>query len=47
MAIKDREKEILHLLEKKYSVSVKDLAKSLYISESTIRRDLIELEKNI
>lgn len=45
MAIKDREKEILHLLEKKYSVSVKDLAKSLYISESTIRRDLIELEK--
>lgn len=45
MAIKDREREILHLLEKKYSVSVKDLAKSLYISESTIRRDLIELEK--
>ena len=45
MAIKDREKEILHLLEKKYSISVKDLAKSLYISESTIRRDLINLEK--
>ena len=45
MAIKDREREILQLLEKKYSISVKDLAKSLYISESTIRRDLISLEK--
>ena len=45
MAIKDREKEILQLLEKKYSISVKELAKSLYISESTIRRDLISLEK--
>ena len=41
----EREKEILKILEKKYNVSVKELADALYASEPTIRRDLISLEK--
>ena len=40
----EREKEILKILEKKYTVSVKELADTLYASEPTIRRDLIRLE---
>ena len=42
----EREKEILKILEKKYNVSVKELADALYASEPTIRRDLISLEKS-
>ena len=45
MAYADREKEILKLLENNYSIGVKELAKQLYASEPTIRRDLIKLEK--
>lgn len=33
----EREKEILKILEKKYNVSVKELADALYASEPTIR----------
>lgn len=40
----EREKEILKILEKKYNVSVKELADALYASEPTIRRDLISLQ---
>ena len=40
----EREKEILKILEKKYNVSVKELADTLYASEPTIRRDLNSLE---
>ena len=41
----DREKEILKILDKKYNVSVKELAETLFASEPTIRRDLIKLEE--
>lgn len=36
---------ILNLIEKRGSVKVADLAKELSVSEMTIRRDLVELEK--
>lgn len=42
---KDREKIILEILLKKKKVSVKELASLIYISEPSIRRDLISLEK--
>lgn len=42
---KDREKIILEILLKKKKVSVKELASLLYISEPSVRRDLISLEK--
>ena len=42
---KDREKEILEILLKQKSVTVKQLADSLFISEPSIRRDLASLEK--
>lgn len=45
MANNEREKEILNILRKKYSVKVKELADMLYASEATIRRDIIKLEK--
>ena len=45
MANNEREKEILNILRKKYSVKVKELADMLYASEATIRRDIIILEK--
>ncbi len=45
MAYSDREKEILKILEKKYSVSIKELAEALFASEPTIRRDLTKLEE--
>lgn len=41
----DRQKAILELLIKQRRVLVHDLAKSLYCSEPSIRRDLAELEK--
>lgn len=40
-----RHKEILQLLEKQGAVSIRELTKTLYASEATIRRDLAELEK--
>lgn len=40
-----RHKEILQLLESQGAVSIKELTKTLYASEATIRRDLAELEK--
>ena len=41
-----RKQEILEILYQKDRVSVKNLAKTLYVSEMTIRRDLIEMEKS-
>ena len=41
---KEREKSILESLLKRKSVTVKELAKELYASESSIRRDLNNLE---
>ena len=45
MSNNDREKEIMNILEKKYSIRVKELAEMLYASEATIRRDIVKLEK--
>ena len=42
---KDREKAILELLLKKKRVTVKELSQVLYASEPSIRRDLLQLEK--
>lgn len=42
---KDREKAILEILLKEKEVNVKDLAKKLYASEPSIRRDLSSLQK--
>lgn len=42
---KEREKQILEILLKQKSVTVKQLADALYISEPSIRRDLMSLEK--
>ena len=41
----EREKQILEILLKENKVSVKQLAKTLFISESSVRRDLQSLEK--
>lgn len=41
-----RKKEILELLEKNQYMSVEELAKSVYASEPTIRRDLAQMEKD-
>lgn len=41
----EREKEILKILDKKYSVSIKELSEALFASEPTIRRDLTKLEE--
>ena len=41
---KEREKLILEILLKEKSVSVKELAKQLYASEPSVRRDLASLE---
>lgn len=41
----ERQKEILEILYQKGSVSVAELAKTLYVTEMTIRRDLTEMEK--
>ena len=42
---KDREKQILEILLRQKSVTVKQLAGELFISEPSIRRDLAALEK--
>lgn len=41
----ERKKQILEILLKEKKVTVKDLARRLYISEPSIRRDLFDLEK--
>ena len=40
-----RHKEILRLLDQNNSVSIRELIKTLYVSEATVRRDLAELER--
>ena len=42
----EREKEILEILYQKGRVSVKELSKTLFVSEMTVRRDLCEMEKS-
>lgn len=41
----DREKQILEILLKEKSVTVKELSKTLFISEPSVRRDLQRLER--
>ena len=41
----ERQEEIINLLEKVRSISVKKLAEALYVSQPTIRRDLSALEE--
>ena len=45
MEYKDRKKDILDILYANGRVSVLQLAKTLFVSEMTIRRDLSEMEK--
>lgn len=45
MAYNDREERILNILYEKRSIRSKDLAKLLFVSVSTLRRDLEKLEK--
>jgi len=45
MAINERHKEILDVLNKKGRVSTSELSRTLFVSEMTIRRDLCEMEK--
>ena len=44
MEYKDRKKDILDILYANGRVSVLQLAKTLFVSEMTIRRDLSEME---
>ena len=46
MEFKDRKKDILDILYAKGRVSVSELAKGLFVTEMTIRRDLDEMERN-
>lgn len=46
MEYKDRKKDILDILYTNGRVSVSKLAKTLFVSEMTIRRDLSEMEKD-
>ncbi|MBQ7916246.1 MAG: DeoR/GlpR transcriptional regulator [Firmicutes bacterium] len=41
----EREQQILQYLEQKQTSSVKELAKYLYVSEASVRRDLEKMEK--
>ena len=43
--MEDRQKDILKQLYEKGRVSVTELARTLYVSEMTVRRDLAEMEK--
>lgn len=45
MIPEDRRIQILDLLEKKKYMSIPDLAKAIFVSEPTVRRDLAYLEK--
>ena len=44
MALTERQNEILRKLKENKSASVTELAKDLYVSEATIRRDLAEMK---
>ena len=44
MALNERQSEILKTLKKEKKATVVALAKNLYVSEATIRRDLIEMQ---
>lgn len=46
MLVSERHQKILALLEKKENVSLQELVQELSTSESTVRRDLSQLEKN-
>ena len=46
MEYKDRKKDIMDLLYANGRVSVSELAKTLFVSEMTVRRDLSEMEKD-
>ncbi|MGM9625067.1 MAG: DeoR/GlpR family DNA-binding transcription regulator [Eubacteriales bacterium] len=46
MTITERQKLILNMLEQNPNRSVTELARTLYVSEPTIRRDLTSLEKH-
>lgn len=41
----ERQEEILSLIKERKSISVNELAKELYVSSATVRRDLSEMEK--
>lgn len=45
MAYTERNRQILEYLKDRKSASVEELAKFLYVSEATVRRDLTELQK--
>ena len=45
MMVNERQRRILEELEKKPDITVRELAKLLYVSEPTIRRDFTELHK--
>ena len=47
MIPKERQDAILEALNNKGYISVEELAKKLYVSLATIRRDLNELEKMV
>ena len=44
MALNDRQKQILELTEQKGRITVSKIAKHLYVSEMTVRRDLAKME---
>jgi len=41
----ERHQEIIKILQENHSCSIKDIAKKIYISEATVRRDVEALEK--
>lgn len=43
--INDRQKKIFELVQQKGKISVNKLSQTLYVSQMTIRRDLVQLEK--
>lgn len=45
MALNERQNSIIKILKEKRSIDVKSLAKSLFVSEATVRRDLTEMQK--
>ena len=46
MALNDRQQKILDLTEQRQRVTVGYLAKKLFVSEMTVRRDLVKLEQS-
>lgn len=45
MLTNQRQEQILNILKKKHSATVKNLAATLFVSDATIRRDLCEMQK--